>query len=182
MVEVVLGYDVRTPIDADDPLWTPSRRAQYLLRPDIQRPLSVDEVVWLRPNTTVRWGEGATIETPKCTALADALATDGTPIAITQWQGPGEPEIWVPTHADPAAIDPSWIHVGWDVCDGFFPSGLCNCGYLEGEREPLAAFAERLNEHGLFADLPSAFAFRDLTNRRVAEHAPFAVLGLYLVR
>src|SRR5262249_8309911 len=128
------------------------------------------------------WGEGATIETPKCTALADALATDGTPIAITQWQGPGEPEIWVPTHADPAAIDPSWIHVGWDVCDGFFPSRLCNCGYLQSERAPLAGVAERLNEHGLLADLPSAFASRDLTNRRVAEHAPFAVLGLYLVR
>ncbi len=59
--DVVLGYDVRVAIDGDDPLWTPARRAQYLLTTDIRRPLSVDEVVWLRPDSRVRWGQGVTI-------------------------------------------------------------------------------------------------------------------------
>jgi hypothetical protein len=184
MHEVVLGYDIRTAIEADDPLWTPERRRQYLLRTDIRRPLSVDEVVWLRPDSSVRWGVGVTIETPKYASLAGARAAirpAEVVIAITQWQGMGEPPVWVDAPADPTEIDPAWTRLGWDVCDGFFPSGLSNCGLGDEEREQLSEHARHLNEHGLFVDLPAAFAFRDFTNRRVSEHAPFVVLGLYTV-
>jgi len=38
-----------------------------------------------------------------------------------------------------------------------------------------------LYRHHLFEDLPTAFAYRDASNRRVAEHGPFSVLGLYRV-
>ena len=40
----------------------------------------------------------------------------------------------------------------------------------------------RLNEHHLFKNAESAFAFRLVTNRRVPEHAPFFVYGLWLIR
>jgi hypothetical protein len=182
MREVVVGYDVRTSMSAPDPLWTDDRRREYLLK-DVARPLSVDEATWTRPGTTMKWGEGITVETPKYAKLADALAAagpDDTVIAITQWQGLAEPQVG--PLATPSGTDRKWEILGWDICDRFFPSGLSNCGYGPDRDAWAAQWSEHLNRHHLFDHLPVAFAFRDRTNRRIPEHAPFLVLGLYRVR
>ncbi len=50
-----------------------------------------------------------------------------------------------------------------------------DCGYEEVEADALrAAWAARLDEHGLFAEVQDALAFRRATDTRVPEHAPFA--------
>jgi len=68
------------------------------------------------------------------------------------------------------------------VADGVFPSAVSNCGFsVEDVLGWRAQWAGRFNRHHLFDDLPMAFAYRDASNRRVAEHAPFSVLGLYRV-
>lgn len=182
MREVVVGYDVRVAPEPDDAHWTDERRAEYLLEPAVRRPLSVDEAVWLRPESSLVVGRGLTVETPKYRALeaACAAAKPGEAVvAITAWRGLGEREVGEP--GEPSDVDAAWERLGWDVCDGFFPSALSNCGYSSTQREDLAHFTPALNEHGLFRELPPAFAFRDLANRRVPEHAPFSVLGLYRV-
>jgi hypothetical protein len=142
----------------------------------------VDEAVWQRRDSSLVYGRGITIETPRFTSLAAAREgrVDGDwIIAITAWEGGREAELGM--FADPDTPDVAWERLGWDVMEGTFPSGLSNCGY-GSERQPLAVdWAERLNSWHLFNDLPSAFAFRDLTARRVSEHGPFSVMGIYRI-
>jgi hypothetical protein len=46
MEETLLGFDVRECWAMPDPLWDTTRRARYLLRPVIVKPLSADPLVW----------------------------------------------------------------------------------------------------------------------------------------
>jgi hypothetical protein len=78
---------------------------------------------------------------------------------------------------------PEWPSLGFDVGGAGLLSGLMNCGYEDAERPALVEeWAPRLNEHHLFTDAESAFAFRLETNRRVVEDAPFFVYGLWVVK
>jgi len=62
-------------------------------------------------------------------------------------------------------------------------SGLSNCGYVGRESETFRArWRGRLNEHLLFTELTPAFEFRQLSDARVPEHAPFFVCGLYMIQ
>ncbi|HEY2018057.1 MAG TPA: hypothetical protein VGH38_31345, partial [Bryobacteraceae bacterium] len=82
----------------------------------------------------------------------------------------------------PEHRDPAWRFLGFDITDGSFLSGLSDCGYRDDEHDGLAeVWAGRLNRYHLFDDLDYAFQFRALTNRRVPEHAPFFVIGLWLI-
>jgi hypothetical protein len=179
--EIVVGFDTRLAPNGRAEPWDEARRRLYLLK-DVDWPLSVDEAVWLRKNSTMVYGKGLTIETPRFRTAEEARAAaapDEWAVAITAWTGPGEPE----PPDDLGAPDPAWQRLGYDVCEEFFPSGLSNCGYdaeeAEGWRQD---WGPALDEHHLFHDLPTAFAFRDATARRVAEHGPFAVMGLYKLR
>jgi hypothetical protein len=82
----------------------------------------------------------------------------------------------------PAIRDPAWQLLGFDVSDGSLTSGLSNCGYIGDEKEQLRrSWAPNLNVHHLFAEAEPAFRFREITDQRVSEHAPFFVFGLYSV-
>ncbi len=82
----------------------------------------------------------------------------------------------------PPERDPAWQFLGFDVADGSLVSGLTNCGYSPAEAQRLRRrWATHLNESHLFGDLEPAFRFRDSANRRVPEHAPFFVYGLFLL-
>jgi hypothetical protein len=82
----------------------------------------------------------------------------------------------------PELPDTNWQFLGFDIADGGFISGLSNCGYEDAERDGLAAeWAQYLNRRHLFDDLQRAFQFRELTNARVPEHAPFFVIRLWLI-
>ncbi len=86
----------------------------------------------------------------------------------------------VPT--SPAARQPNWEFLGFDIADGSLLSGLSNCGYLPSEAPLLRAqWGPRLNTNHLFDALADAFAFRDLADARVGSHAPFFVYGLYAI-
>jgi hypothetical protein len=61
-------------------------------------------------------------------------------------------------------------------------SGLSNCGYEPPERATFRRdWARRLNDHHLFEDLATARGFRDATDGRVSEHAPFFVFALFRI-
>jgi len=79
----------------------------------------------------------------------------------------------------PATLDAGWRLLGYGVADRWLLSGLSNCGYTEEERDAWLRWGPHLNEHHLFSDLDHAFAFREASDLRVAEHAPFFVLGLW---
>ncbi|MEZ4237322.1 MAG: hypothetical protein R3F59_14460 [Myxococcota bacterium] len=185
--EVVIGFDTRIPLAGLPELWDDARRDTFLLRRDAL-PLSVDEAVWprTRPELPSEEGEAVQLEilTPRYASVEDALAQaepGEVVIAISAWRGPGEPELPAGP-AWPMKVDPDWQRLGWDIVSGVFPSALTNCGVQEGDPALLDAWIAALNDHHLFEQLPDAFAFRDVSNRRVREHAPFSVLGLYRVR
>lgn len=188
--EVVIGFDTRVDPAAARAAWDDARREAFLLRPEVE-PLSVDEAVWPRSQTALEGealGEGEEaleVLTPRYASFEDAVA-NAVPgevvIGITAWRGPGEPELPAGP-AWPMKPDPDWERLGWDVVSGVFPSALANCGYDEGLREEWRArWGPELNDRHLFETLPLAFAFRDASQRRVPEHAPFSVMGLYRVR
>lgn len=179
--EVVIGFDTRVEPAVAADAWDDARKEQFLLRFDAV-PMSVDEAVWPR-----RWpppdADTFEVVTPRFASLEDALANRGpgeVAIGITAWRGPGEPELPAGP-AWPMKPDPDWVRLGWDVASGVFPSALTNCGYGDERYEWRGTWGPELNEHHLFDTLPNAFAFRDASHRRIPEHAPLSVLGVYRV-
>jgi hypothetical protein len=81
---------------------------------------------------------------------------------------------------DPRTLGDGWDLLGYDVATPFLLSGLSNCGYNEQQKNALSRlWLGKLNKVGLLTDLDDAVAFTEVTNRRVPEHAPFLVFGLY---
>ena len=82
----------------------------------------------------------------------------------------------------PPLRDVSWRLLGFDVADGSMLSGLSNCGYSPDEAAGLRpASRSSLNGNHLFADVADALRFKHLADKRVPEHAPFFVYGLFAV-
>jgi len=185
------GSDIRVNPRLPDPSWDADRRGRYLLRPEIVRPLSVDRSVWARPEgagqgvgdplpwiwveevrrrwTSSRGGSGGGWVVIAIGVVAvDVEARDHL---ATDWGIDTELE-----------VDSAWRFLGHDVVDEGNISGLSNCGFDDAGLGSLrAAWASRINDHGLLADLSDAISFRLMTDRRVAEHAPFHVCGIWLV-
>ena len=87
--------------------------------------------------------------------------------------------------AEPSAVDDRWRFFGYDVSDLAGTSGLMNMGFLPGydDTEALRArWAPELNSRHLFDDLPRAEEFKSFSARRVPEHAPFFVVGIWALK
>lgn len=185
--EKVIGFDLRIHGDADASDWTPARRAQYLLRPDVKSPLSTDVWVWasvLYPDHSrelsfdkrllSQHAQAASAPTPWLVALTLLVEPGQTAKKATGW------EAFTPPEPERPLTD--WALLGYDVADGALLSGLSNCGYAPRDLEPLRQrFGQHLNRFHLFDAIGQALAFKDETNKRVPEHAPFFVYGLYRV-
>jgi len=186
------GVDVREDPRLPGRSWDDARRREYLLQRDVRRPLSVDRGVWPEvrgpdgrsvakrlPWVTLDEVRGRLSSLPEPQRDRSVLVVVGVVSA-----SPDDEELLRRTIGVDAElrVDPAWTSLGYDVADGGI-SGLCNCGYREEDEQmiPRAIWAPRLNEHGLFDDVDHALAFRDLTDRRVPEHAPFFVYGLWMI-
>jgi hypothetical protein len=89
--------------------------------------------------------------------------------------------IWLEQTA-PVSLPEGSTLLGYDVADAARLSGLSNCGYTEEEIRDLSpVWAKHLNSFGLFSALDDAVAFRELSDQRVVEHAPFWVYGLWRI-
>ena len=184
--EKVIGFDLRINGDVETAEWSPARRNQYLLRPDVKSPLSTDVWVWgsvLSPDRSRRL-----VFDLKSLSQQTQAALEPRPwlVAVTLVADPGQIVDTIgcdgSISAEPELPLPDWKHLGYDVADGSLLSGLSNCGYTAEEREPLRKrFAQCLNRFHLFDELDPAFAFKDETNTRVPEHKPFFVYGLYRI-
>jgi hypothetical protein len=209
--EWLLGFDAREWWLDVRREWDSSRRGLYLLREDVRKPLATDTAVWpslfgegLPESERERLGlheaslpdwRGPNLplwddldRTRGC--LASLRAVREAPYALIgvswcwdgrppegSWQGGPHREPTVPP-----AREAGWRFLGYDIADGGFISGLTNCGYTEVDAPDLRSqWAGHLNEHHLFGELEQAHAFRELSDRRVPEHAPFFVFGLWLI-
>jgi hypothetical protein len=83
----------------------------------------------------------------------------------------------------PDTVEPGWAFLGYDVADLGGLSGLMNCGFGPDEDVEALRFhwGPKLNRWHLFDRLEDARKFKELSNQRVQEHAPFYVDGIWLV-
>lgn len=183
----LVGFDARL---ARPVPWETERRDAYLLRPELVNPRSVDRVVWrsvfdlhpeLEPGYTgpqpYWWDDLRRMEEAAVRASEPWVAVAATASADFVPAGWKEPQ--------PPSLDADWRRLGLDVVDGGGTSGLMNMGFLS-DLDDVSALRERwgthLNEHHLFEEPEPAERFRAFSDKRVPEHAPFFVAGLWVRR
>ena len=205
--EALVGFDARHVGECCAALWDSERRRSFLLV-EVAQPLSADLRVWPSVFEPVVPAPGSRTTPPQplprpewigpnaplwenlekltdCIAAADSSARPPLWIIAVTWRefastarGLGGPYLEPPS---PAARDPAWELLGYDVTDGSI-SGLSNCGCETVElNRARAQWAPKLNEHHLFRQVDDALAFAQSSNARVPEHAPFGVAGLWCV-
>lgn len=82
----------------------------------------------------------------------------------------------------PSTIQEGWVFLGYDVADRSLLSGLSNCGYTASQVTQFReAFGRYLNDYHLFESLDMALQFKEVSDVRVKEHAPFYVYGLWRI-
>jgi hypothetical protein len=146
--ETVIGFDAREQFLASGEFWPPDRRRTYLLRPEVERPLSVDALVW--PSVFHE------LPVPDCGGVAADLWDDLDEMRAALAERPPVAHrvvavSWItddatakggprrsPRDAMPCALGAEWELLGHDVADGGCLSGLSNCGYSALERAELA--------------------------------------------
>lgn len=184
MTHILLGFDARAVPEPTLALF----RERFLLRADVPSVLTVDSSIW--PSIVVNPPQWIGANHPFWEDLEN-LRAHTTPsywLIAAAWhktpftQPEGRP--YVGPHESPTkpeSIDPAWRFLGYDIADPS-TSGLSNCGYTDEELIALRPlWAPHLNECHLFDDLDKAIEFRELTGARVPEHAPFFVIGLWLI-
>ena len=199
----LLGFDARERFLEWRREWLPERRESMLYRLDIERPLSVDDLVWRRvyglggwPNEPAWTGpvQSNWQDLAQLRAFVDKGRTAGPAFSIeliattVELSGTVAADLkaWearlLPTL--PAAPEAGWSFRGYDVADAYLLSGLSNCG-LDPRRDDVTALRRRwspeLNRSHLFDRLSAATEFRRFADRRVVEHAPFFVFGIWSI-
>jgi hypothetical protein len=110
--------------------------------------------------------------------LLSEKSLEGTSIPYERPNG-GKYGLWLEPVL-PARPPDGSILLGFDVADAGGISGLMNCGYTPEEIASWRpTWGPRLNDRGLLSTLEDAIAFREATDRRVEEHAPFWVYALW---
>jgi hypothetical protein len=197
--DLLLGFDARQMSSEDSPEWDAQRREDFLLRLDVSRPLSTDTIVWpsicaeeLRIATALGhqdlWSDLQRLQS--CTAASERSTTSPYHlVAITLHlteSDEAERDYWqtqVP-HPTPSTRQEGWTFLGYDVSDRWLLSGLSNCGFLPPQDDVPALreqWGKKLNAYHLFDELEHAAAFREFSNRRVVEHSPFFIFGIWLI-
>lgn len=185
--EALLGFDARALPESPHPL-----PRQFLLRDGLETVLTVDRMIWptvVSHSDRPQWVGANDPLWESLDRLEHAVAGRACFVIAATWHAEHsfaeETRGLIGPHlepTDPTQRHPNWQFLGYDITDGGSISGLSNCGYTAEEQPQLEnQFGPLLNRHHLFEDLQQAFVFRDITNRRVPEHAPFFVIGLWRV-
>lgn len=85
--------------------------------------------------------------------------------------------------ASPNTVDKSWEFLGYDVADTGFTSAISNMGFTADDNLPKlrAQWGDTLNMHHLFNKTDDALRFKEFSNHRVPEHAPFFIYTLWRI-
>lgn len=198
--ELLLGFDAREMWLDGETLWDENRRNDYLFRPDVAKPLSTDTIVWpsvfdtsLGPQSWVGYQDlysdleslqGAlnvvrASRVKPCYVISITLTTEGLEKQEQEeWNAMMPP----PT---PAVRSSEWSLLGYDVSDRWLLSGLSNCGFLpaaENVQQLRDKWGSHLNKFHLFDGIERAREFKQFSDERVKEHAPFFVFGIWLIQ
>ncbi len=198
--EILIGFDAREAGECD-PRWDDARRGRYLLRADVARPLSVDRLAWPsladvghgrslsgeeRERLGIGWNGRLWASLDRMTGYLDEQGADP---------------------AESVLVAVGWVsRVGFtDTAKGPHPirpsqrsrrkAGTCSATTSRTDGcsadSPTADTRPKRASGCAGSGLPSsttstcsaigrpAFAFAEVTNARVPEHAPFHVFSLY---
>jgi len=187
---VLYGFDGRLPLTGTATDWTTERREIFLLKKEIQRPISVDRRVWPPVEAAQIPRIGAPDYWTDLSALLDALkmakcnndSVSLVALAVCTMNKAAE-ALLMP--CNPSFIDNKWRSLGFDIADNGLISGLSNCGFLKEVGEDIDEIRHdlcpRLNKYGLFDCFNDADEFRIWSNNRMPEHFPFLIHQLYEV-
>jgi hypothetical protein len=190
MNEDTLGFQLRVPPDKL-PNWNQKRRSEFLLREEIPHPLSVDEDVW--PLLDDPAERRAVFVDPEMPAnglnvhelKSGARVVNGCLVAITASEATAsrlrsQHRIKVLSGGNVQSLEKVGMRLlGFDVADVWFYSALSNCGFNDSKREMAERFNRRLNDSGLFQSRGDAEDFRAMADKRIPDHAPFQIYGLW---
>jgi hypothetical protein len=190
--EHLLGFSARTHEGRYDEDWPQARRDLYLLRLDLERPLSTDSAVWPavpgKPPSGPPWHRSVNVwndlrelrQSPLFPPASDLVAIT----LVLETLKEDEQAEWQDIDSLDVTVDlpASSTRLGYDISDRALLSGLSNCGYsIDDAHQLRPIWGPRLNRYHLFSQPADAVAFKELTDRRVPEHAPFYGYGLYRV-
>jgi len=198
---LLIGYDLRQPLGDIEP-WDDRRRATYLLREDVKKPLSTDLLVWPRqdaaivnilPNLRENWfGLLNTAPAPEAASDITSSVLSGYSAVQVGFSvcldgvGPEDLQLLKATvqfGGDIAALsNDRTTLIGFDVSDSSLLSGLMSCGYKPDRKSRLAQrWSPMLNRYHLFGRAQDAVEFARVTGERVPEHSPFFAYGIWII-
>jgi hypothetical protein len=190
----LLGFDIREMGLSHNNTWSQERKDSFLLRQDLEKPLSADTGVW---ESVFNLDSSLVIplEHQRYYGLWWQLRAMQAFIAsheVSRWKPSWVivvtelvPDQYEETsfRVEPAEVEPQWSLLGYDVCQESLVSGLSGEAYERDEIQPLKErWAKHLNKYHLFEDWEQADQFADWADMRDPGSAPYFVFGLYLIR
>jgi hypothetical protein len=189
--EQALGFDAR--VTAPYSNWSdPTERAAFQFRSDVKEPYSLDPEVWPSVFDSPRAARPRSVGYYQdlwmsLDALRSCLDASGLPPAeyvivcavafestsnsafkALRWAGPREPT--------PPDRSSGWPFLGYDVCDVWGYSGLCNRRFTDDESSKITewrgTWGPLLNQHHLFGLDEDAWRFSEFCDRRASRRAP----------
>jgi len=202
----VLGFDTRETAEEGNTRPLPqARREELLLRPELDTPCSIDCRIWpsyflFYPHMHMDSSAWKDL-IPACADFGLGLWTNledmertlsrnrraGVSIAVEllarQETSVREfPSSLLGVTPEPDTLPEGSTLLGYDVADAGFWSGLSNCSYTSEELAELRPqWLKKINDLGLIQLEEDALVFKNLSDKRVPEHAPFWVYRLSLL-
>jgi hypothetical protein len=184
-----LGFDIRVGSVQHQAEWSLSRRSDFLIRPEILAPISVDDMVWPRlgPDSSEfpmwLWGSTGEILSAFPALGGSTIGDSGRIIAIGTLT---DDERYAKFIADVffgyknaasyEIVNSKQELLGFDVADRFFISGLSNCKLALDELTAIRSdWSHAIRESGLIRDPDLARTFCVICDKLIPEHAPFEV-------
>jgi hypothetical protein len=133
--------------------------------------------LWSKLPEMVRWmGDRPELKGLVRFAIAIQVSLDMPPDSDPLWQTISE------TGTSPREIMGRWTHLGFDVADRDQTSALSGSEYtardMAGAR---SRWGSQINDLGLLDNRSSAFSFKEFSNERLPEDAPFYVYEIFRI-
>lgn len=205
MAEILLGFQLRIYPENIQHLSAEWRKT-YLLREDIEFPLSIDVSVWnyyednfLLSNIYANYSGGSLRENvPNGLFIFDLKDSS---VLNNPSHYDGALLIGITVVNDSLSIaqrlkavhrikdiqytiaelnQVGWHCIGYDIADEWLLSGLMNIGFNSIDKASLSRrFKEDINKYGLIDSIDIAQEYCIHCNEHIPEHAPFAVYGIW---